>query len=620
MSPFEALDSGVWVLRGMSVAALAIAIASWLVIRRWTRAARQAELAEAARDASRRELERRNRELEALNQVAATIGRRADLPVAAGEILDAVLGLTGLPEGGVYRLDRAANTLALIAQRGYDADEMALLDGRPADSTMVGQAIAEGRLRVTWFEDSPPRDPRLRQMAERRGLRIQLTLPIAVKGTTWGALALCSAEPLHLVAEEVRLVEALTEQISVAVERAELVAEMREQTRRLETLALLAQTLTSTLSPRDVLDRVLEATRSVFGEAVVRVWLAEGDSLVVGAEAGMHAMDAPPALTRLTFGQGLAGHAALNRAAVVSERLLGDARAAGLDWVRAQGLVSGAAFPFIARGHLLGVLSVFTRAAHRFTPDEVSGLESFSHQAAIAIDNAALFAEAGQRAAEYRALFEVGQLVGATLDADRVLDRIVERCRALIGVDVAGIFRLERDHVLVFERGSGLSAEFVRDVRIRLGEGTTGRAVAERRPVWSADLLADAGISLTPANRALVARERYRAVLSLPILIKGVPYGRSRSPICRCPGSRAGTSRARSAPLPRRRRCSSSPDSASRCLRTSSARRASTPCCPSRSACRTWSARSPPSAAATQADRPAAGHGTMALLLRRRSA
>ncbi len=525
MSPSEAFDGVVWVLRGVSLAALAAAIASWMVIRRWARATRQAEVAEAARDASRRELERRNRELEALNQVAATIGRRADLPVAAGEILDAVLRLTGLPEGGVYRLDRATNTLALIAQRGYAPEEVALLDGRPAQATMVGQAIAEGRLRITTFQDAPPQNPRLRAMAEQRGLQSQLTLPIAVKGATWGALALCSAEPLRLDAEAVRLVEALTEQISVAVERAELLAGMQEQTRRLETLALLAQTLTSTLSPREVLDTVLEATRSFFGEAAVRVWLVEGEALALGAEAGVRALDPPHALIRLAFGQGLAGRAAEMRVPWVSEDLLGDARAAALDWARAQGLVSGAAFPFVARGRLLGVLTVFTRTPHRFTPDEISGLESFSHQAAIAMDNAALFAEAGQRAAEYRALFEVGQLVGSTLDVDRVLDLIVERCRALVGVHVAGIFRLERDGALVFERGRGLSAEFVRDLRVQLGEGTTGRAVAERQPVWSADLLADAGVTLTSANRALVEREGYRAVLSLPILIKGAPYG-----------------------------------------------------------------------------------------------
>jgi len=525
MSPFEAFDSVVWVLRGMSLAALAAVIASWLVIRRWARATRQAEAAEAARDASRRELERRNRELEALNQVAATIGRRADLPVAAGEILDAVLRLTGLPEGGVFRLDRTTNTLALIAQRGYSPEEVALLDGRPADTTMVGQAIAEGRLRITAFQDSPPQSPHLRAMAEQRGLRSQLTLPISVKGATWGALALCSAEPLRLDAEAVRLVEALTEQISVAVERAELLAGMREQTRRLETLALLAQTLTSTLSPREVLDTVLDATRSFFGEAAVRLWRVEGDGLVLGAEVGVRALGPPHTLTRLAFGQGLAGDAAQMRVPRVSEDLLGDPRTAALDWVGAQGLVSGAALPFIARGHLLGVLAVFTRAPHRFTPDEVSGLESFSHQAAIAMDNAALFAEAGQRAAEYRALFEVGQLVSSTLDVDRVLDLIVERCRALVGVHVAGIFRLERDGVLVFERGRGLSTEFVRDLRVQLGEGTTGRAVADRQPVWSADLLADAGVTLTPATRALVVREGYRAVLSLPILIKGAPYG-----------------------------------------------------------------------------------------------
>jgi GAF domain-containing protein/ActR/RegA family two-component response regulator len=126
-----------------------------------------------------------------------------------------------------------------------------------------------------------------------------------------------------------------------------------------------------------------------------------------------------------------------------------------------------------------------------------------------------------------QALVQVAALVGSTLDAERVLDVIVDRCRALMGVAAAGIFRLDAETgVLRYERGIGLSAEFVSALRVSLGEGTTGRAVHDRAPAWTADIKADAAVRLAPETRDLVEREGYRAVLSVPILgAPGPPRG-----------------------------------------------------------------------------------------------
>ena len=56
------------------------------------------------------------------------------------------------------------------------------------------------------------------------------------------------------------------------------------------------------------------------------------------------------------------------------------------------------------------------------------------------------------------------------------------------------------------------------------GDGTSGRSVAERRPVWTADILAGDMVR-DEAGRGLVEREGFRAVLSVPILTQGAPFG-----------------------------------------------------------------------------------------------
>jgi GAF domain-containing protein len=183
--------------------------------------------------------------------------------------------------------------------------------------------------------------------------------------------------------------------------------------------------------------------------------------------------------------------------------------------------------PLQAGGRMLGAMVVSRDATGApFCDEDLSALADFATQAAVAIENARLFAEARRSAAEYQALFEVAGLVGSTLDFERVLDLIVDRSRALMGVASVGIFKLDRETgTLVHERGVGLSPEFADAMRVHVGEGTTGKAVRDRKPVWTADILGDPGLSLAPDTRALVMREGYRAVLSVPISTKNEIHG-----------------------------------------------------------------------------------------------
>jgi GAF domain-containing protein/ActR/RegA family two-component response regulator len=227
---------------------------------------------------------------------------------------------------------------------------------------------------------------------------------------------------------------------------------------------------------------------------------------------------------RVPVGSGVVGRAAATGEAV----MVNDYRSSplALPEFRA-GTARLVAQPLQAGGRTLGAMVVDRDSTGApFSGDDLSTLADFATQAAVAIENARLFAEARRSAAEYQALFEVAGLVGSTLDVDRVLDLIVERGRALMGVASIGIYRLDPDaDGLVYERGVGLSPEFVGALRVRIGEGTTGKAMRDRKPVWTADILADIGISLAPDTRDLVMREGYRAVLSVPMSTKSEVHG-----------------------------------------------------------------------------------------------
>ena len=153
-------------------------------------------------------LARRNRELEALNAVSATIGRGADLESTAGDALEVVLGLTGMRVGCVFRKDAAIDGLVLVAHRGLAEADVATLGVRPLHGTHVGEAVRTGRVNIALIE-TPPADSTERCELARAPVVTQITLPIPLEDGVWGALVLAIRDRRAFDAEEVRVLEAV---------------------------------------------------------------------------------------------------------------------------------------------------------------------------------------------------------------------------------------------------------------------------------------------------------------------------------------------------------------------------------------------------------------------------
>lgn len=463
-----------------------------------------------------REVEHRNRELEALNAVALTLNRSIDLVPTLEEALEVVRRVTEMDVAALYKAGEAGQGLSLVAQRGLSPELVASVGARVQDSPL-GRAIRTGRPAVVRGPSGSLR---------RDSPRTQIALPIPVKAEVWGAMLLTAAAAREFTSEELQLLEAVAYQVGAAVERVLLFQETRDKEHRLESLVEVAQTVTARLDADEVFEGVVQAALGLVPESSVRLWVAEEGRLVLRHEGGTGTTPFGGRKTTFAFGEGLTGHVVQTGEPLVVDQVLEDPRTVNVEWMGREGYVSFAGVPLLFQGRVLGVLAILTRRLTRFSKEDIKLLTSFTTQAAIAIENARLYADASRSAVEYQALFEVAGLVGSTLKVERVLDVIVERARALLKVRAAGIFKLDpRSQLLLYERGIGLSREFIESLQIHVGEGTSGKAMQYRAPAWSSDLLDDPTIVLREPTRDLVEREGYRAALSVPILIKGNPYG-----------------------------------------------------------------------------------------------
>ncbi len=117
-----------------------------------------------------------------------------------------------------------------------------------------------------------------------------------------------------------------------------------------------------------------------------------------------------------------------------------------------------------------------------------------------------------------RAQAEVARAIASSRDIEAVLDLVVDRARALVEARQCFIVLLGADERVRITASRGLVSAS-RELLPRHGrDGVAMASITERRPVWSADVLNDPAIDLSPVSRAFIEGEGYRAALAVPLL------------------------------------------------------------------------------------------------------
>ncbi|MEV3919853.1 PP2C family protein-serine/threonine phosphatase [Actinomadura coerulea] len=108
----------------------------------------------------------------------------------------------------------------------------------------------------------------------------------------------------------------------------------------------------------------------------------------------------------------------------------------------------------------------------------------------------------------------------AHMDVDELLDTLLDRVRAVLGVDTAVVLLLDREErFLVAAAAKGIEEEVAQAAHVPVGEGFAGRVAAERRPVYVPDVP-----SARVFNPLLVERGLH-SLLGVPLVTGGALVG-----------------------------------------------------------------------------------------------
>jgi GAF domain-containing protein len=214
--------------------------------------------------------------------------------------------------------------------------------------------------------------------------------------------------------EDDPLLQAFIDQAGIAIEHARLYSHLEEHVRHLQTVTRLNRLISSSLDGDRVLRKIAEAAAELPGATVASIWVAREESRTLEVVSFSDpVMDADWPVRTMSFEQGLNGWVARHGRVLNVADAFGDDRFIASDWWRRQGLSSYLGVPVILDGVLLAVLALNGREPFQLDPEDERLLESFGAQAALAIRNAALFAdESVARHAAERALAEVKRLQG----------------------------------------------------------------------------------------------------------------------------------------------------------------------------------------------------------------
>ena len=120
------------------------------------------------------------------------------------------------------------------------------------------------------------------------------------------------------------------------------------------------------------------------------------------------------------------------------------------------------AVPLRAEGRTIGSLSISDRAGRVFSEAEARLLQAFADQAALALENARLYAETMRRRHEAEELARLAQTLTESLDVSDVVGRTVESVLPLFGARSSVLRLLQPDGSLVALALGGQSRDELR--------------------------------------------------------------------------------------------------------------------------------------------------------------
>jgi len=353
--------------------------------------------------------EDRNRSLlELLVKVSREVATALDLRTVLQRVLYACIQYVGGERGSIVVMDDLGKPVDATIVYGRQFHDHTTQQLRETVERGLAGWVVQNR-KPALVPDTSKDERWLRRAddaAEKSGAKSAICVPLMARDRFVGVLTLVHPVPNAFNEEHLELVQAISDQASVAVLNARLYTETQRTARVMSALAEGAATINSSLEMQDVLRRILNQTMQALQVETVALGMinSQNNDLIFQAAAGHNSGNIPG--LRVPAGQGLAGRVIQSGRGLVihaakREPTLGEADR--LDGVEMRAL---AIAPIQLHGKVIGVLEAVNPISGSFDPDALVVMTGLGSLAGTTIDNSKLFEQLQNAHKHYRELFE----------------------------------------------------------------------------------------------------------------------------------------------------------------------------------------------------------------------
>ncbi len=454
----------------------------------------------------------RRRQVEAIRAATAELLRELDLPALLDLIQRRAAELVGATSGGIWLWDEAAQFLVPEAWHGHG--EWIREERRPLGEGITGM-VAQRRqgLIVNDYRNWPQAIP---LFLERTAITATMAEPLQYRGRLLGVITVDDHGTGRRFSEQDRETLALfAAQAAVAIENARLYQEERNRSRDLSALIRASRAVTSSLDLTQILGAIVTSAVELTGASLANLLLVEAGGPLewqACADALQQELAQATASGPITVGRSLSEEVAAGRQSLWVPDITTDPREVRGDFIARHGIRCYLGVPILGGERVLGVLSVLGPADGGVNEGRRELLESLAAQAALAIENARLYAQSREAFDELAAIHEASQAVAQSLDLQETLQRILAAAMRLTDTD-NGVMRLldEERRELVEACAVGVPADPA--ARLPLDEPFLSAACLREGRV----LISESPADDPRCNPALQARYGNKALIAVPL-------------------------------------------------------------------------------------------------------
>lgn len=455
------------------------------------------------------ELDQRSQRLALLNrfssQMSGLLDADAIQKVTAEELRKAFAAM----RVSVVRLDGQTATWTFVTPRQKDKLPRQLPDAPIFDQLRESLGVFTG--------DDFLREPAVASLTSMLGEKATsvLALPLVSGGNLHSILFLQLPAQERPSTSEIELAITIANQASVALDSARLFQEAQRRAQETMALAEVGRDISATLDLEDVLKRIVAYAKELLRAETSAVYLPEPASNMLRAIAVVGEDAEEIKESPMMIGEGILGNIAEKKLGEIVNDAENDARARVVEGTPESLHEHIMGIPILSKERLSGMMAVWrTGKGLEFTQVELEFLSNLAQQAAIAIENARLFAETQRLAEELeqRVIDRTAELehekantetllrilteVSASLDLDRALSRTLALLNEAVGGEQGTIMLLHaEDNLLHYRAGygylTGKEPSESRGFTLKVGEGLAGWVVQTREATLVEDLHKD---------------------------------------------------------------------------------------------------------------------------------